>query len=137
MGTNTPLKPVVLFDGVCNLCTGSVLFVIKRDRTANFSFASLQSIYGQSQLMKFGLPIDQLNTIFLIKGEKFFKKSDAALEIARGLSGLWPVFYLFKIIPTFIRNGIYDLIAKNRYRWFGKQEACMIPTPELKSRFID
>jgi predicted DCC family thiol-disulfide oxidoreductase YuxK len=144
MGTDTPLKSaclpdrqVVLFDGVCNLCTGSVLFVIKRDRTANFSFASLQSTYGQRQLVKFGLPIDQLNTIFLMKDEKLFKKSDAALEIARGLSGLWPVFYLFKIVPTFIRNGIYDLIAKNRYRWFGKQEACMIPTPELKARFID
>ncbi len=87
--------------------------------------------------MKFGLPVGELNTIFLIKGGKIFKKSDAALEIARGLNGLWPAFYIFKIVPSFIRNAVYDLIAKNRYRWFGKQDACMIPTPELKARFLN
>ncbi len=131
------MSEVVLFDGVCNLCNGSVLFIIERDPEAKFSFASLQSPFGQSQLKKFGLPIDKLNTIFLIKGEKFFRKSDAALEIAKGMNGLWPVLYVFKIIPRFIRNFFYDLIAKNRYRWFGKQAACMVPTPELKARFID
>jgi predicted DCC family thiol-disulfide oxidoreductase YuxK len=144
MGSDTPLKPahlpdrqVILFDGVCNLCTGSVLFVIKRDRAAKFSFASLQSPYGQDQLMKFGMPVGELNTIFLVKDGKIFKKSDAALEIARRLNGLWPALYIFKIVPAFIRNAIYDLIAKNRYRWFGKQDACMIPTPGLKARFLD
>ncbi len=137
MAATPPLKPVVLFDGVCNLCNGSVLFIIKRDREAKFSFASLQSSFGQSQLRNFGLPVGELNTVFLIKNEKFFKKSDAALEIAKGMSGLWPALYVFKIIPSFIRNLVYDLIAKNRYRWFGKQDACMIPTPELKARFID
>ncbi|MFM9837688.1 MAG: thiol-disulfide oxidoreductase DCC family protein [Cyclobacteriaceae bacterium] len=137
MGTSTSLKTVVLFDGVCNLCNGSVLFIIKRDQEAKFSFASLQSSFGQSQLRNFSLPVGELNTIFLIKDEKFFKKSDAALEIAKGMSGLWPALYVFKIVPRFIRNFFYDLIAKNRYRWFGKQDACMIPTPELKARFID
>jgi predicted DCC family thiol-disulfide oxidoreductase YuxK len=137
MVATSPLKPIVLFDGVCNLCNGSVLFIIKRDREAKFSFASLQSSFGQSQLKKFNLPLGELNTIFLIKDEKFFQKSDAALEIAKGMSGLWPTLYVFKIIPRFIRNFVYYLIAKNRYRWFGKQEACMIPTPELKARFID
>jgi predicted DCC family thiol-disulfide oxidoreductase YuxK len=131
------MSEVVLFDGVCTLCNGSVLFIIKRDNKAKFTFASLQSSFGQSQLKKFGLPVRELNTIFLIKDEKFFKKSDAALEIAKGMNGLWPVLYVFKIIPSFIRNFIYDWIAKNRYRWFGKQEACMIPTPELKARFLN
>ncbi len=130
------MSEVVLFDGVCNLCNGSVLFIIKHDRAAKFSFASLQSSYGQSQLKKFCLPVNELNTIFLIKGGRFFNKSDAALEIAKGLNGLWPAFYVFKIIPRFIRNAVYDWIAKNRYRWFGQQEACMIPTPELKARFV-
>jgi predicted DCC family thiol-disulfide oxidoreductase YuxK len=131
------MSEVVLFDGVCNLCNGAVLFIIKRDRAAKFSFASLQSEYGQVQLKKFGLPVNELNTIFLIKGGKFFKKSDAALEITRGMSGLWPAFYVSKIVPKFIRDATYDWIAKNRYRWFGKQETCMIPTPELKGRFLD
>jgi predicted DCC family thiol-disulfide oxidoreductase YuxK len=136
MGTTAPLKPVILFDGVCNLCNGSVLFIIKRDRSARFSFAALQSSFGQSQLAKFGLPAGELNTILLIKDGKVFNRSNAALEIAKGLDGLWPAFYIFKIVPSFIRNVVYDLIAKNRYRWFGRQEACMIPTPELKARFI-
>lgn len=137
MVATAALKPIILFDGVCNLCNGSVLFIIKRDPEAKFSFASLQSSFGQSQLKKFNLPLGELNTIFLIKDENFFHKSDAALEIAKGMSGLWPALYIFKIIPSFIRNFVYDLIAKNRYRWFGKQDACMIPTPELKARFID
>jgi predicted DCC family thiol-disulfide oxidoreductase YuxK len=136
MGTIAPLKPVILFDGICNLCNGSVLFIIKRDRSATFSFAALQSAYGQSQLAKFGLPASELNTILLIKDGKVFNRSNAALEIAKGLDGLWPMFYAFKIVPSFIRNVAYDFIAKNRYRWFGKQEACMIPTPELNARFI-
>lgn len=81
--------------------------------------------------------MDELNTIFLIKGEKAFKRSDAALQIVRELGGLWPAFFIFTFVPRFIRNAIYDWVAKNRYRWFGKQEVCMIPTPELKARFLD
>jgi predicted DCC family thiol-disulfide oxidoreductase YuxK len=136
MGTIAAIKPIILFDGVCNLCNDSVLFIINRDRLAKFSFASLQSEYGQTQLKKFKLPVNELNTILLIKDGKVFSKSDAALEIARELSGWWPALYAFKIVPAFIRNVFYDIIAKNRYRWFGKQEACMIPTSELKARFV-
>ena len=137
MGAVDPVKSVILFDGVCNLCNRSVLFIIKHDRSAKFQFAALQSNFGQHQLTKVNLPIDVLNTILLIKNGKVYSKSSAALEIARDLGGLWPAFYVFKIVPAFIRDVVYDFIAKNRYRWFGRQEACMIPTPELKSRFLD
>lgn len=128
--------PVILFDGVCNLCNNSVLFIIKRDPKAKFKFASLQSELGKSQLEKFGLPVTELNSVLLIKDGKLFQKSNAALEIAKHLGGGWPVFYVFKLVPVFLRDGFYNWIARNRYRWFGKKDACMIPTPELKSRFL-
>ena len=128
--------PVILFDGVCNLCNSSVLFIIKRDPKAKFKFASLQSEFGKSHLEKFGLPVTELNSVLLIKDGKLFQKSNAALEIAKQLGGGWPVFYVFKLVPAFLRDGFYNWIARNRYRWFGKKDACMIPTPELKSRFL-
>jgi len=128
--------PVILFDGVCNLCNSSVLFIIKRDPKAKFKFASLQSEFGKSHLEKFGLPVTELNSVLLIKDGKLFQKSNAALEIAKHLGGGWPVFYVFKLVPAFFRDGFYSWIARNRYRWFGKKDACMIPTPELKSRFL-
>jgi len=128
--------PVILFDGVCNLCNSSVLFIIQRDPQSQFRFASLQSEFGKSYLEKFGLPVTELNSVLLIKDGKLFQKSNAALEIAKLLSGAWPVFYVFKLVPAFLRDGCYSWIARNRYRWFGKKDACMIPTPELKSRFL-
>ena len=137
MGATDPVKPLILFDGVCNLCNGSVLFIIRRDRNAKFQFAALQSSFGQSQLFQFDLPQNELNTIILIKEGKLLVKSDAALEIARNLDGIWPLFYTFKIVPAFFRNWIYELVAKNRYHWFGRQEACIIPTPDLKARFLE
>jgi len=139
MGADRALsdKPVVLFDGVCNLCHGSVLFIIKRDAQAKLKFASLQSDYGAKQMKRFNLPASSLNSVLLIKNNQLFQKSNAALEIATLLDGAWPLLYVFKIIPLFIRNYVYDWIARNRYRWFGKKEACMIPTPEMKARFID
>jgi predicted DCC family thiol-disulfide oxidoreductase YuxK len=137
MGSPDPLdRPVILFDGVCNLCNGSVLFIIKRDPRSQFYFAALQSDFGNEQLKNFGLPATELNSVLLIKGGTLYQKSNAALEIAKHLSGLWPVLYIFKIIPPFLRDGVYTWIARNRYRWFGKKDACMIPTPELKSRFL-
>lgn len=137
MGTDHSLThPVILFDGVCNLCNASVLFVIDRDPKAKFRFASLQSEYGQSQLTKFGLPTSELNSVMLIDKGELYQKSNAALEIARNLRGLWPLLYAFKIIPPFIRNAVYDWIARNRYRWYGKKDECMIPTLELKARFV-
>lgn len=137
MGSPDPLDhPVILFDGVCNLCNGSVLFIIKRDPRARFYFAALQSDFGIGQLKSFGLPATALNSVLLMKDGMLYQKSNAALEIAKHLSGLWPALYIFKIIPPFLRDGLYMWIARNRYRWFGKKDACMIPTPELKSRFL-
>ena len=139
MGADRALteKTVVLFDGVCNLCNGSVLFIIKRDAQAKFKFASLQSDYGAAQMKRFNIQAHALNSVLLIKNDRLFQKSNAALEIASMLDGLWPALYAFKIVPLFIRDFIYDWIAKNRYHWFGKNEACMIPTPAMKARFID
>jgi predicted DCC family thiol-disulfide oxidoreductase YuxK len=139
MGANRALKdvPVVLFDGVCNLCNGSVVFIIKRDAKSKLRFASLQSEYGEEQMKKFNLPPSALNSVLLIKGGRLYQKSNAALEIASMLDGIWPILYVFKIVPRFLRDFIYDWIAHNRYRWFGKKEACMIPTPDMRARFIN
>jgi predicted DCC family thiol-disulfide oxidoreductase YuxK len=129
-------NPIVLFDGVCNVCNGSVLFAIKRDSQSKLKFASLQSGFGVEQSKNFNLPSSSLNSVLFISKGKLYQKSNAALEIARHLDGLWPALYIFKIVPAFIRDFFYDLIARNRYRWFGKKDECMIPTPELKARFI-
>jgi predicted DCC family thiol-disulfide oxidoreductase YuxK len=136
MGSVSEVKSIIFFDGVCNLCNGAVLFVIRHDKSARFTFVSLQSTFGQENLKQFGLSSGQLNTIVLLSKGRIFTKSSAALEIAKELDGLWPAFYFFKIVPGFVRNFFYDFVAQNRYRWFGKQDACMIPTPELKARFI-
>lgn len=129
-------NPIILFDGVCNLCNSSVQFIIKRDKKALFKFASLQSEEGQRILKKFNLPVDQINTIILTDDSNFWSKSTAALKIATKLSGLWPMMYAFILIPKLLRDKVYEFIARNRYRWFGKQESCWIPSPELKARFI-
>lgn len=137
MGTTGAVEhPVILFDGVCNLCNNSVLFVIKRDPKKKFRFASLQSEFGRNQMRNFRLDDSELNSVLLVKQDKLFQKSNAALEIARQLTGGWPLLYGFIIIPSFIRDGVYNWISRNRYRWFGRKEACMIPTPELKARFV-
>ncbi|MEQ8424591.1 MAG: thiol-disulfide oxidoreductase DCC family protein [Cyclobacteriaceae bacterium] len=130
-------KAIILFDGVCNLCNGSVQFIIKRDPKRKFSFAALQASFGQAQLKRLGVSDESLESIVLLKDGRFYQRSNAVLEIAKMLGGLWPIFYVFKIVPTFIRDWIYKWIATNRYRWFGKKDQCMIPTPDLKSRFLD
>lgn len=127
----------VLFDGVCNLCNGTVQFVIKRDRAGIFRFASLQSDYAQTLLRQANLPTDQLYSVIVIEDGIAYQKSDAALRIARHLSGIWRWLYILRVVPKFIRDGLYNFIATNRYRFFGKQDHCMIPTPELKARFVD
>ena len=129
-------KEIILFDGVCNLCNGSVQFVIQRDRLGKFNYAALQSAAGQGLLKEHHLPTTDFYSIILVKEGKIYQRSRAALEIARGLSGMWPLFYAFIIVPPFIRNAVYDWISRNRYRWFGKKDECMIPTAELKSRFL-
>lgn len=129
--------PIILFDGVCNLCNNSVQFVIERDKQRQFRFASLQSEIGQQYQAQAGLPKGELGTVLLVKNGKIYKKSSAALRIARQLDGLWSLLFVFIIIPPFIRNAVYDFIARNRYRWFGKQDSCWLPTPDLKVLFLD
>ncbi len=129
-------KPVILFDGVCNLCTGSVQFILKRDKEKKFLFASLQSAYGQELLNKFKLPADTFNSFILYQDEKINTRSTAALMMFQQLKG-WKWVKVFWVVPKFIRDAAYNLIANNRYKWFGKKEECWLPTPELKARFID
>lgn len=135
MNTNIEHK-VILFDGVCNLCNSSVNLVIKKDKKDVFKFAPLQSDFGEKSLKKYKIDPKDTDSIILIDGGKFYIKSSAALHIAKHLSGLYPLLYGFMIVPKFIRNWVYDYVAKNRYRWYGKKESCMIPTSELKAKFL-
>lgn len=129
-------KSIILFDGVCNLCSGAVQFILKRDYKNHFVFASLQSETGKQLLVKHQVTT-KVETIILIQDNKWFSQSDAALEIARQLSGVWPLLYGFKFFPKLIRDGVYNWISRNRYRFFGKKESCMIPAPAWKNRFLD
>jgi len=129
--------PVVLFDGVCNLCSASVQFIIKYDKKRLFRFASLQSPFGQSVLQHFNLTVTGLNSFILLQNGRIYTKSTGALKVARQLSGVTSWLYAFIIIPPFIRNAIYGLVAKNRYKWMGKKDACWVPTPELRELFWD
>ena len=129
-------NPVILFDGVCNLCTGSVQFILKRDKEKKFMFASLQSKYGQEFLKQFDLPTDTFNSFVLYQDKKIHTRSTAALKMFQQLNG-WKWVKIFWIVPKFIRDGVYNLIAKNRYKWFGQKNECWLPTLELKARFLD
>lgn len=133
---------IILFDGVCNLCNGAVQFVIKRDPKKIFKFASLQSDVGQSLLKQFGLPYqgihsNALQSFVYIQNGKCYIRSSAALHVARKLKGAWKLLYIFMIVPKFIRDFVYNTIAKNRYKMFGKKESCMIPSPDIKAQFLD
>lgn len=128
-------KPLLLFDGMCNLCTGSVQFIIKRDPTAKLSFAALQSKVGQHILEQFNLPQNELKSLVFYENGKVYTRSTGALRVAKHLSGLWPLLYVLMLFPRFIRDAVYDWVGRNRYRWFGKKTTCWMPTPELNSRF--
>ncbi len=128
--------PIVLFDGICNLCNSAVLFVIRNDPKKRFRFAALQSPVGQTLLERHGLPKETLNSFVLIEGEQAFSKSTAALRATRRLGYGWPLAFAFILVPRPLRDFCYDLIARNRYRMFGKREACMLPTPDLNARFL-
>ncbi len=129
-------KPILLFDGVCNLCNGFVQFIIRQDPRAKFRFAALQSETGQELLRKARISTTELSTVVLWENGKFYTHSDVPLRVVWHLGGWWIFFTVFKIIPKSLRDTIYEWIAKNRYRWFGKKESCMLPTPELKARFL-
>ena len=130
-------QSIVLFDGVCNLCNGAVQFIIRHDKRKNFVFASLQSDEGQKLLKQYNFPVNELNTFILIEEGKAYTRSTGALKVAKKLNGLLPILSGFLILPASFRDGIYNWVGKNRYKWFGKKDECMIPTPELKARFLN
>ena len=129
-------RALILFDGVCNLCNGVVHFIIKRDAKSHFQFASLQSKSGQSRLPPTAPPPSG-DTLVLIEDEEVSLRSTAALKIAWRLRAPWPLLSLFLLVPSPLRDWLYDQVARNRYRWFGKREHCLVPTPELRDRFLD
>ena len=128
--------PVIYFDGECNLCSGAVQFILRRDKQERFRFASLQGQSGQAFLSANKIPGEQYDTVILQEGEKIYTRSTAALRVCKYLNGLWPLVYLFIIIPSFIRDGIYNFISRNRFAWFGKRESCWLPEPKWMNRFL-
>ena len=129
-------SPVLLFDGVCNLCNASVQWVLLRDPKGIFRFTALQSETGQALLRQWGLSTDDFDSVVLVDGDRVLLHSDVPLEIVRRLGGWWQLLYVFKIIPRPLRDAIYRWVARNRYRWFGRRAECMLPRPEWKERFI-
>jgi predicted DCC family thiol-disulfide oxidoreductase YuxK len=125
-------KSIILFDGYCNLCSWSVQFVINRDKKNKFKFASLQSDFGKKLLFENNLPESDFNSLVLYENGKIYTQSTGALKIARSLSGLWSICYVAIILPKFLRDIIYNWIAKNRYKWFGKKETCYL-MPEVNN----
>lgn len=130
-------KPIVLIDGSCHLCQGITRFLVKHDRNARFSFAALQSKAGQSLLQDGQMHTSNLDSFVLYDNGKFYIKTTAALRVAKGLGGWWRFLYLLIIIPAPLRNVVYHWVARNRYRWFGQSDACLMPTKEVMSRFVE
>lgn len=128
--------PIVLFDGVCKFCNGSVNFIIDHDVTKRFRFAPLQSKIAQAWLRRFGLPIDDFDTMILVENGRAYARSTAALRIAWNLGGWWSLLTILFAIPPFLRDGAYNVLAGNRYRWFGMADTCRVPTPDIRERFL-
>ena len=129
--------PIVLFDGVCNLCNGLVQFLVPRDPDGKFHFASLQSDVGQELLAEHGLPTDRLESVVVIEGDDCYVKSDAVLRIAAHLGGVYSLLPPFRALPRRLRDRAYDLVARRRYRWFGRKDQCMMPSGDVRSRFLE
>ncbi len=129
--------PVILFDGYCNLCSNAVQFIIRRDRKKQFRFASLQGAFGRKILQQLPLlPEDRLNSFILLKDGNVYTQSTAALKVAGALTGFWPLWTVFLVLPSFIRNAGYRILATHRYAWFGKKTTCWVPRPEINNLFI-
>ena len=126
---------IILFDGVCNFCNGAVNFIIRNDRNRRFKFAPLQSQTGGSLKAEHAIPADT-DSLVLVEDGKAYTHSTGALRIAKGLGGIWQLAYIFIIVPKPIRDWAYKTFAKNRYKWFGKKDVCMVPTPEIRERFL-
>lgn len=137
MTQNSLPARIVIFDGVCNLCEFSVNFIYERDRKGKFTFTPAQSPLGQKLLQKYQINTDKLDTVVLVKHDRVYSRSTAAFKIAEELDPPWNTLQFFSWLPLAIRDYLYDWIARNRYKWFGKKESCMIPTKELKSRFLE
>jgi predicted DCC family thiol-disulfide oxidoreductase YuxK len=130
-------KKIILFDGICNLCNNSVQYVIKQDTKDVFRFVALESALGQKIMRHIGIADKNIDSIVVYQpGIAYYYKSAALIEITKSLQGIFHYGLLFKILPISLRDIVYDYIAKNRYRWYGKKESCMIPTPELKTKFL-
>jgi predicted DCC family thiol-disulfide oxidoreductase YuxK len=127
---------ILLFDGVCNLCNEAVQFVIAHDHKGEIQFAALQSEFAQNLLRKHALPTDTLDSLVFIDDGVAYTSSSGALRLARSFAGAWRLLYAFIVVPKFIRDAVYRFVGANRYRWFGRQAACMLPTPALKARFL-
>ncbi|HSU15293.1 thiol-disulfide oxidoreductase DCC family protein [Longimicrobium sp.] len=128
--------PLVLYDGTCGLCSRSVQLILRHDRRGRFRFAALQSDAGRAVLARHGLPADRLDTVVLVDGGRAFTKSRAALRIARGMDAPWPALWPLALVPRAVADFCYDRVARNRYRLFGRTEACMLPPPEVRARFL-
>lgn len=132
---NFHMSSIVLFDGVCNFCNGAVNFIISQDPDKKFRFAPLQSEIGQELQEKHGIG-DDIDSIVLVENDKAYTHSTAGLRVARTMGGIWSLVYLFIVVPAPIRDFFYRTFAKNRYRFFGRQDACMLPTPDVRERFL-
>ncbi len=128
--------PIILFDGVCNFCNGVVNFTLRRDRKQQLRFAALQSDAGRSLLAQYGWPEADLRSFVLVENGRLYHRSTAALRVCRYLGGAWPLCRILLLVPRFIRDGLYNWVARNRYQWFGKSDTCRVPTPELRERFL-
>lgn len=127
---------IILFDGECILCQKIVQFIIKNDPNGKFKFSTLKSEIGAELLKLFGLNSEKLNTLVFIQKDKYFLKSSATLHVLKVLGGFWKIFYAFIFVPKFLRDFIYDIMAKSRYNLFGKSETCLLPTPDIMQRFL-
>ena len=134
--TDSSQHAIILFDGVCNFCDASVNFVIKRDKRGYFRFAPLQEPKGAEIAWQHGVDPERLDTFVLIENGRAYRKSGGALRVARRLGRLYPLAFALFAVPPFIRDFFYDWFARHRYRWFGKKDACMVPSPEVRDRFL-
>ena len=129
-------SPIILFDGVCNFCNSTVNFILGQDKKQVFRFAALQSEAGQQLLKSYQLPRQDFNSFILIENNKAYRASTAALRLVRHLPWYWQWARIFWIVPRLLRDSVYQFIANNRYKWFGKREACMVPSPDVRKRFL-
>ena len=135
---DTPFPtPLILYDGVCHLCVASVIFVIRRDPRKRFHFAALQSPLGQALLARYRLPQDEFQTFVLITERGHYTRSTATLKVAREIGGWWPLLYALIVVPRPLRDMVYRIVARHRYRWFGKRDACLVPSADIQDRFVD